>query len=80
MNGGKGKPPACPAPYARPARSSPLRAVPGQDAQQCHDESAADGRAAELDACIKAMVEDAPPLTGEQRDKLALILRGHRGR
>ena len=77
MNGGTAKRPAGPAPLARPAQSSRPRAVPGQDAQQRHDAPAADGRAAELDACIKAMVDNAPPLTSEQRDKLALILRSH---
>jgi hypothetical protein len=32
----------------------------------------------DLDAYIANMLDDAPPLTSEQRDKLALILRGPR--
>lgn len=32
-------------------------------------------RAADLDACIQELVDAAPPLTGEQRDTLALLLR-----
>lgn len=33
-------------------------------------------RAARLDAYIRETVDAAPPLTAEQRDRLALLLRG----
>jgi hypothetical protein len=32
----------------------------------------------ELDACIEELISRAPPLTSEQRDKLALLLHDHR--
>ena len=32
----------------------------------------------DLDAYIKELIGNAPPLTSEQRDKLALLLRSHR--
>jgi hypothetical protein len=32
----------------------------------------------ELDAYIEELISRAPPLTSEQRDKLALLLRDHR--
>ncbi len=60
----------------RPAKSWPPLAMPSQQ-QERHDH---DGRTAEdrdsgLDACIKELVDAAPPLTSEQRDTLALLLR-----
>lgn len=34
-------------------------------------------KAVELEAHIKRVVDTAPPLTAEQRDRLALLLRPH---
>jgi hypothetical protein len=45
---------------------------PGRSGRCCDD--------AELDACVQDLVDAAPPLTGEQRDALALLLRRPRGR
>lgn len=39
-----------------------------------------DLRAARAEEYIRKLVEAAPPLTDEQRDKLALLLRGTPGR
>jgi hypothetical protein len=44
------------------------------------DSQAADGHEAGLDAYIAQLLDDAPPLTSEQRDTLALILRRPRRR
>ena len=63
------------------------RAVPDRQAgplprgtRQCNDSTAADGQNADLDAYIARMLDAAPPLTGEQRDVLALLLRRPRRR
>jgi hypothetical protein len=45
-----------------------------------NDSTAADGQNADLDAYIARMLDAAPPLTGEQRDVLALLLRRPRRR
>jgi hypothetical protein len=46
-----------------------------------HAEPAANERDDDdLDAYIKEMIDSLPPLTGEQRDKLALIFRSSRRR
>jgi hypothetical protein len=72
------KRPACQAPASRPARSSPPSAAkPGRQRPDGH---AANGHEADLDAYIAKMLDDAPPLTSEQRDNLALILRGQHRR
>ncbi len=60
----------------RPAR--PIRRL--RDAGPGDDRQAADGHEADLDAYIARLVDAAPPLTGEQRDTLALILRGQHRR
>jgi hypothetical protein len=63
------------------------RAVPDRqagplprDISQRNDSTAADGQDADLDAYIARLLDAAPPLTGEQRDVLALLLRRPRRR
>ena len=51
-----------------------------RDTSQRDGSTAADGQAADLDAYIVRLVDAAPPLTGEQRDRLALLLRRPRRR
>jgi len=62
--------------------SQPVRAPAALTACQCHRcaERGAHriSTAEELDAYIAQLVERAPPLTSEQRDKLALLLHDHR--
>ena len=41
------------------------------------DELAAEFKADRLSQYIKRVVDSAPPLTAQQRDRLALLLRGH---
>ena len=60
----------------RPARSGP---PPATHSQERHDRNAED-RESGLDAYIKELVDAAPPLTDEQRDTLALLLRRPRRR
>lgn len=45
-----------------------------------HDGHPDDDGEAGLDACIARLVEAAPPLSGQQRDTLALLLRRPRRR
>jgi hypothetical protein len=60
----------------RPARSSsPPATRSQQDERRDQDGRPADDREASLDAYIARLVDDAPPLSSEQRDTLALILR-----
>jgi len=60
----------------RPARpGSPPAMHSQQDERHHHDGRPADDRQTSLDAYIARLVDDAPPLTSEQRDTLALILR-----
>ena len=58
--------------------SQPVRAPAAPAACQCHrcaKRAALRGAAGDdLDAYIADLAERAPPLTGEQRDKLALLL------
>jgi len=65
----------------RPARSCPPPATVTQQ-QECHDHDGhtAKDRESDLDAYIKELVDAAPPLTREQRDTLALLLRRPRRR
>ena len=65
----------------RPARSCPLPVTPSQQ-QERHDDNGrtAEDRESGLDAYIKELVDAAPPLTSEQRDTLALLLRRPRRR
>ena len=72
------KRPACQAPASRPAQSSAPTAAHAQEARQRSDGRAANGHEVDLDAYIAGLVDAAPSLTSEQRDKLALILRGQR--
>jgi hypothetical protein len=66
---------------ARPARSGPLPATPGQHQERHdHDGHTADDRETALDAYVAQLVHAAPPLTSEQRDTLALLLRRPRRR
>jgi hypothetical protein len=55
------------------------RALP-RDTSQRDDSTAADVQEADLDACIARLLDAAPPLSGEQRDILALLLRRPRRR
>lgn len=65
----------------RPARSGPPPATPSQHHERHdHDERTAEDRESGLDAYIKELVDAAPPLTSEQRDILALLLRRPRRR
>jgi len=60
----------------RPARSSPPPATPSRHQErQDHDGHTADDRETALDAYVAQLVDAAPPLTSEQRDTLALLLR-----
>jgi hypothetical protein len=65
----------------RPARPCSPPATPSQQ-QECHDHDGhtADDHESGLDAYIKELVDAAPPLTSEQRDTLALLLRRPRRR
>jgi len=58
----------------RPARPLP------RDTSQRDGSTAADGQEADLDAYIARLIDSAPPLTSEQRDTLALLLRRPRRR
>jgi hypothetical protein len=73
---GPGQRPARPATGSRPARSFPPHGEQTQDARPSSGDFAVDAREASLDAYIAKLLDDAPPLTSEQRDKLALLLRG----
>jgi len=68
--------PAGQAVQPRPARSGAHPAAPNQHDEPCdHGGHPADCPEAGLDAYIARLVDQAPPLTSEQRDTLALILR-----
>ena len=65
----------------RPARSCPPPATPSQRQEHHdHDEHTADDHETALDAYVARLVDAAPPLTSEQRDTLALLLRRPRRR
>ena len=57
-----------------PATRSPQGGRPGRDGRP------EDDRDTGLDAYVARLVDEAPPLTSEQRDTLALILRRVPGR
>ncbi len=60
----------------RPARSGSLTATPDQHDEPCdRGGQPAVGSQTGLDAYIARLVDQAPPLSREQRDRLALILR-----
>ena len=60
----------------RPARSCSPPATPSQPQERDdHNEHTADDHESGLDAYINELVDAAPPLTDEQRDTLALLLR-----
>jgi hypothetical protein len=64
-----------------PARpSSPPATHSQQDQCADHDGHPEYDRETSLDAYIARLVDAAPPLTSEQRDTLALLLRGPRPR
>ena len=64
-----------------PAGSCPPSAAHNQpDERHDHDGHSEDDGEAGLDAYIARLVAAAPPLTGEQRDTLALLLRRPRRR
>ena len=65
----------------RTARRPAEPAVPATKASQRHrgaDRAAPRRDADDLDTYIQEMIASAPPLTSEQRDKLALLLHSHR--
>jgi hypothetical protein len=65
----------------RPARPCPPPATHSQHQERHdHNEHTADDHESGLDAYIKELVDAAPPLTSEQRDTLALLLRRPRRR
>jgi hypothetical protein len=69
--------PACPG----PARSCPPPATGSQHGERPgHGGPPGDDRETGLDAYIKELADAAPPLTDEQRDTLALLLRRPRRR
>jgi hypothetical protein len=51
-----------------------------QDQRPDHDGHPDDDREASLDAYVARLVDAAPPLTSQQRDTLALLLRRPRRR
>jgi len=64
-----------------PARSSsPPATKTRQDQRPDHDGHLEDDRETSLDAYVAQLVDEAPPLSSEQRDTLALILRRPRRR
>ncbi len=68
-------------PASRPARSSPPPSAARARGRHHRDDGhSTDSHEADLDAYITRTVDDAPPLTSEQRDRLALILRGRHRR
>jgi len=68
--------PATQAANPRPASSCPPPAAPSQhDERRDHDGHPAADPDIGLDAYIARLVDQAPPLSSEQRDTLALILR-----
>ena len=61
---------------ARPASPGPPPDAPDQHDEPCdHGGHPAAGPGTGLDAYIARLVDQAPPLSSEQRDTLALILR-----
>ncbi len=64
-----------------PATSCPSPAAPSQP-DECHDhnEHPDDDHQASLDVHITRLVDAAPPLSSQQRDTLALLLRRPRRR
>ncbi len=68
-------------PVARCAQPAPPSGTPAEDSSGSGDPRPADDEnSAALDAYIAAMVAAAPPLTSEQRDRLALLLNVRRRR
>lgn len=57
----------------RPVLPPPAAHPPGN--RQREDGPAAPGDEPALDACIARLIDQAPPLTSQQRDALALLLR-----
>jgi hypothetical protein len=65
----------------RRVRSGPPPATPSQQRERHdHEGHSAEDHESGLDAYIKELVKAAPPLTSEQRDRLALLLRRPRRR
>jgi len=58
----------------RPARSAGSKIRASRHRDRCQNHAAHDGSDEDLDAYITDLVARAPPLTSEQRDKLALLL------
>lgn len=62
--------------HPEPAASCPPPAVHGQpDVPHDHDGHPEDDRKTSLDAYIARLVDAAPPLSSQQRDTLALLMR-----
>lgn len=83
MSGGAGavrKRAACPDLVATPAQPSLPPAPLTQLRRPQLRGNATERSESDLGAYIAKMIDDAPPLTSEQRDKLALILHGQHRR
>lgn len=79
METGTGRQPArqdSATPSDRPCLLSAASPQPPRQSPSAAD----DHRQAELSAYISRMVSEAPPLTGEQRDQLALLLHSPKSR
>ena len=63
-----------------PGPGSPPAARSREDERHDHDGHPDDDRDTGLDAYVARLVDEAPPLSSEQRDTLALILRRMPGR
>jgi hypothetical protein len=64
-----------------PAGSCPSPAMPSQHGEPCDpDRHPEDDYETSLDAYVARLVEAAPPLSSQQRDTLALLLRRPRRR
>ena len=65
----------------KPARSCSPPAARSQQQEPCdHDGHPEDDRETSLDAYVARLVDAAPPLSSQQRDTLALLLRRPRRR
>ena len=62
-------------PRTSPGPGSPPATRGRQDGRHDHDGHPDDDRETSLDAYVARLVDEAPPLTSEQRDTLALLLR-----
>ncbi len=66
--------------HPEPAAPCPPPAAPSQPGQRHDRDGHPDGHQASLDVHIARLVDAAPPLSSQQRDTLALLLRRPRRR